>query len=366
MPERFLGIDTSNYRTSAAIYNAETGEWVNRGGLLTVPEGAIGLRQSDALFQHTVRLHEKIEALPQGEVRAIGVSTRPRAVEGSYMPCFLAGESVARSAAHLLSVPLFTVSHQQGHIAAAALSAGKLDLLDGEFLAWHLSGGTSELLHVKCGADGLPDCTCIGGTTDLAAGQLLDRAGNLLGLPFPSGGSATHEVTARREGEKVTLPSVKLEATVTDANGNKRIGITFAELPDSLGMHLSMSVRTAVNYARLVWSSVGMLVSGQVGVDQLSGPVGVAEVMADTAKYSMISFFQLVAFISINLGVMNLLPLPALDGGRLVFLIIEGIRRKPVPPKYEGYVHAAGLMLLLMLMVYVTGQDVLRIFMRSN
>lgn len=178
--------------------------------------------------------------------------------------------------------------------------------------------------------------------------------------------STTHKVTVRREGEKVTLPSVKLEATVTDANGNKRIGITFAELPDSLGMHLSMSVRTAVNYARLVWSSVGMLVSGQVGVDQLSGPVGVAEVMADTAKYSMISFFQLVAFISINLGVMNLLPLPALDGGRLVFLIIEGIRRKPVPPKYEGYVHAAGLMLLLMLMVYVTGQDVLRIFMRSN
>ena len=178
--------------------------------------------------------------------------------------------------------------------------------------------------------------------------------------------STTHKVTVRREGEKVTLPSVKLEATVTDANGNKRIGITFAELPDSLGMHLSMSVRTAVNYARLIWSSVGMLVSGQVGVDQLSGPVGVAEVMADTAKYSMISFFQLVAFISINLGVMNLLPLPALDGGRLVFLIIEGIRRKPVPPKYEGYVHAAGLMLLLMLMVYVTGQDVLRIFMRSN
>lgn len=178
--------------------------------------------------------------------------------------------------------------------------------------------------------------------------------------------STTYKVTVRREGEKVTLPSVKLEATVTDANGNKRIGITFAELPDSLSMHLSMSVRTAVNYARLVWSSMGMLVSGQVGVDQLAGPVGMAEVMADTAKYSMISFFQLVAFISINLGVMNLLPLPALDGGRLVFLIIEGIRRKPVPPRYEGYVHAAGLMLLLMLMVYVTGQDVLRIFMRSN
>ncbi len=148
MPERFLGIDTSNYRTSAAVYDAETGEWCNRGSLLTVPEGAIGLRQSDALFQHTVHLHEKIEALPQGEVRAVGVSTRPRAVEGSYMPCFLAGKSVAHSAAHLLSVPLFEVSHQQGHIAAAALSAGRLDLLDSRFLAWHLSGGTSELLYV--------------------------------------------------------------------------------------------------------------------------------------------------------------------------------------------------------------------------
>ena len=68
MPERFLGIDTSNYRTSAAVYDAETGEWCNRGSLLTVPEGAIGLRQSDALFQHTVHLHERIEALPQGEV----------------------------------------------------------------------------------------------------------------------------------------------------------------------------------------------------------------------------------------------------------------------------------------------------------
>ena len=177
-------------------------------------------------------------------------------------------------------------------------------------------------------------------------------------------GSTTHAVTVRRGGEKITLPAVKLEAQVVGADGVKRIGITFAEQPDSIGMHLKMSVRTAVNYARLVWSSLGMLVRGQVGVDQLSGPVGVAEVMADTAKYNMISFFQLVAFISINLGVMNLLPLPALDGGRLVFLIVEGIRRKPVPPKYEGYVHAAGLLLLLMLMVYVTGQDILRIFLR--
>ena len=207
MPERFLGIDTSNYRSSAAVYDASSGAWRNEGGLLSVPEGAIGLRQSDALFQHTVRLHEKIGSLPSGEVRAIGVSTRPRAVEGSYMPCFLAGESVARSAAHLLSVPLFAVSHQQGHIAAAALSAGRLDLLDGSLLAWHLSGGTSELLLVRQGEDGLPGCTCVGGTTDLAAGQFIDRTGALLGLPFPSG-AALDKLALQARPEKGFAPNV--------------------------------------------------------------------------------------------------------------------------------------------------------------
>ena len=180
-------------------------------------------------------------------------------------------------------------------------------------------------------------------------------------IALSRGNDTTYEIVVRRTGEKITLPAVKLEATIEAGDGRKMIGLTFAEQPDSIGLHLSMAVRTSVSYARMVWASLGMLVSGQVGVDQLSGPVGVAEVMADTAKYSMISFFQLVAFISINLGVMNLLPLPALDGGRLLFLIIEAVRRKPVPPKYEGYIHAAGLVLLLALMVYVTGQDIMRI-----
>ena len=180
-------------------------------------------------------------------------------------------------------------------------------------------------------------------------------------MALSRGADTTYEVTVRRDGEKLTLPAVRLEAAVEGKDGRKMIGLTFAEQPDSIGMHLSMAARTSVNYARLVWVSLGMLVSGQVGVDQLSGPVGVASVMATTASYSLAAFLQLVAFISINLGVMNLLPLPALDGGRLVFLIIEGIRRKPVPPQYEGYIHAAGLMLLLALMVYVTGQDIVRI-----
>ena len=163
----------------------------------------------------------------------------------------------------------------------------------------------------------------------------------------------------------MTLPGVRLEATLDGADGRKLIGLNFAEQPATLALRVSMAVRTSVNCARLVWSSLGQLITGQVGVDQLSGPVGVAEVMADTAKYSMRSFFHLVAFISINLGVMNLLPLPALDGGRLAFLLLEGVRRKPVPPKYEGYVHAAGMLLLLALMVYVTGQYILRIITRG-
>ena len=180
-------------------------------------------------------------------------------------------------------------------------------------------------------------------------------------MTLSRGMDTTYEVVVRRDGEKVTLPAVVLEATIEGEDGRKMIGLTFAEQPDSIGMHVNMAVRTSLNYARLVWVSLGMLVSGQVGVDQLSGPVGVASVMATTASYSISAFLQLVAFISINLGVMNLLPLPALDGGRLVFLIIEGIRRKPVPAKYEGYIHAAGLMLLLALMVYVTGQDIVRL-----
>ena len=180
-------------------------------------------------------------------------------------------------------------------------------------------------------------------------------------IALARGADTTYEVVVRRDGEKITLPAVVLEATIEGEDGRKMIGLTFAEQPDSIGMHVNMAVRTSLNYARLVWVSLGMLVSGQVGVDQLSGPVGVASVMATTASYSISAFLQLVAFISINLGVMNLLPLPALDGGRLVFLIIEGIRRKPVPAKYEGYIHAAGLMLLLALMVYVTGQDIVRI-----
>ena len=185
---RALGIDTSNYTTSAAVFDGSGG--YNAGRLLEVRPGELGLRQSDALFQHIKHLPGRFAEL-QAEgwltgLSAVGASTRPRAVEGSYMPCFLAGEGQGRTLADALGVPFYAVSHQQGHIAAAAWSAGRLELLDRPMLAWHLSGGTTELLYVE--PDGVNvRAQCVGGTSDISAGQLIDRTGVLLGLQFPAG-----------------------------------------------------------------------------------------------------------------------------------------------------------------------------------
>lgn len=185
-----LGLDTSNYTTSAAVFDGAEGR--NQGRLLEVRPGELGLRQSDALFQHVKHLPEVVEALlgeeGLGTVQAVGASTRPRAVEGSYMPCFLAGASQGQVLSQVLGVPFYAFSHQQGHLAAAAWSAGRLDLLDRPFLAWHLSGGTTELLRVEPEEDGVAvRAEILGGTSDISAGQLIDRTGVLLGLPFPAG-----------------------------------------------------------------------------------------------------------------------------------------------------------------------------------
>ena len=183
-----LGLDTSIYTTSVAVFDGSGGH--NEGRLLDVRPGELGLRQSDALFQHVKRLPMLFENLKgQGllsNIQAVGASTRPRAVEGSYMPCFLAGTSQGQCLADTLGVPFYAHSHQQGHLAAAAWSAGHLELLDRPFLAWHLSGGTTELLKVE--PDGYSvQAEIVGGTQDISAGQLIDRTGVLLGLQFPAG-----------------------------------------------------------------------------------------------------------------------------------------------------------------------------------
>lgn len=182
-----LAFDTSNYTTSCAALGEMGGKNVSR--LLDVQPGQLGLRQSDALFAHVKRLPELTEqlagALP-GAITCVAASTRPRAVEGSYMPCFLAGSSFGRSMAQLWGLPFYELSHQQGHIAAVLWSAGRMALLHHPFLSWHLSGGTTELLLVRP-EGALFSSEIIGGTRDLSAGQLIDRTGQLLSLPFPSG-----------------------------------------------------------------------------------------------------------------------------------------------------------------------------------
>ena len=184
-----IGIDTSNYTTSIAFFDGEGGENCSR--LLPVRQGELGLRQSDAVFAHIKSLPELSGRLfshiqKEDTITAVGVSTRPRAVDGSYMPCFMVGYSHAKLLADALGVPLVEVSHQQGHVAASLWSAGRLDLMEETHLAWHLSGGTTELLLVEPEGRNVK-CTRIGGTTDISAGQLIDRTGQLLDLPFPSG-----------------------------------------------------------------------------------------------------------------------------------------------------------------------------------
>lgn len=183
-----LAFDTSNYTTSVAAFDGAEGTNISR--LLDVAPGSLGLRQSDALFSHVKRLPELTDRLFSNlgavKIDAVGASTRPRAVEGSYMPCFLAGQSQARVLAAALGVPLCEFSHQQGHIAASLWSSGRMDLMDKPHLAWHLSGGTTELLYVT--PEGVSvHAEKIGGTTDISAGQLIDRTGQLLGLSFPAG-----------------------------------------------------------------------------------------------------------------------------------------------------------------------------------
>ena len=183
-----IGIDTSNYTTSIACFDGISGENCSR--LLPVKQGELGLRQSDAVFAHIKSLPELsgrlFSHIEKAQITAVGVSTRPRAVEGSYMPCFLVGYSHAKLLSDALGVPLVEVSHQQGHVAAGLWSAGCLELMDEPHLAWHLSGGTTELLLVEPQGKNVV-CTKIGGTTDISAGQLIDRTGQLLNLPFPSG-----------------------------------------------------------------------------------------------------------------------------------------------------------------------------------
>ncbi len=185
-----LGIDTSNYTTSAALYDTETDDLIQSRRLLTVKEGELGLRQSDAVFQHTLNLPDMIDEVTKNlsrKIDRVAVSVSPRDEKGSYMPCFMAGKGAARMIADVTGAEIKYFSHQAGHIAAALYSADALELLRREFIAFHVSGGTTEAVKVTPCKEKVFSAEMIASSLDLKAGQAIDRTGNLLGLPFPSG-----------------------------------------------------------------------------------------------------------------------------------------------------------------------------------
>ena len=186
----YLGFDTSNYTTSVALYYPEENRIAHRKKLLPVKEGEKGLRQSDAVFHHTVQLQEVTGELFQKEkasIDGICASAFPRIAEGSYMPCFLVGLNTAKVLGSTLQKEVKITSHQNGHIMAALYSAGRLDLRKERFIAFHVSGGTTEALLVDPDENEVISCSLIASSLDLKAGQAIDRAGVMMGLRFPSG-----------------------------------------------------------------------------------------------------------------------------------------------------------------------------------
>lgn len=181
----FLGLDTSNYTTSVAVYDKNCIK--QEKSLLKVKQGDRGLRQSEAVFQHTVNIPMLIDKFDFDNIKAVAVSNRPRNIEGSYMPCFLVGETVADAIAKTNNIPIYKTSHQVGHILAALYSSKRLDLINTKFVAFHLSGGTTEALLVTPDENEIIKADIIAQSSDLKAGQAIDRIGVLLGISFPCG-----------------------------------------------------------------------------------------------------------------------------------------------------------------------------------
>ncbi len=221
-----LGIDTSNYTTSVALLGLDGRLIANLKRPLPVKPGERGLRQSDAVFAHTVNfpdiMKEAREYLDEKQIVAIGVSATPRNHECSYMPCFLTGVACAESIATALGAPVYRFSHQCGHIMAAVYSSGNFDLLNGDFGAFHISGGTTELVRVTPDVQGF-QTRLLGGSADLNAGQVIDRIGVYLGMSFPAGPALEKE--ALKNTEKIPGKKISSNGMTVNLSGLENMAI---------------------------------------------------------------------------------------------------------------------------------------------
>lgn len=206
----YLGVDTSNYTTSVALFDEKSCTVKQAKKLLDVKSGHRGLRQSEAVFSHTKQLPELFKALfsQKNDITAVCASTQPRLCEDSYMPCFLVGKTAAECVSLSCGVNFYTTSHQHGHILAALYGCGKLELIDEPFIAFHISGGTTEAIMVTPDKDNIIDCRLIASSSDLKAGQAIDRVGVMLGMNFPCG-KELDELSKKSDKNYRIKPSVK-------------------------------------------------------------------------------------------------------------------------------------------------------------
>ncbi|MBQ7579800.1 MAG: site-2 protease family protein [Clostridia bacterium] len=175
------------------------------------------------------------------------------------------------------------------------------------------------------------------------------------------------DITVKRNGEKVEIEDARFEMKKYD-DGTEAIyfDMYILGVDTNLLTVLKYSSLKTVSMVKIVYNSLFDLVTGQYKLHDLAGPIGTVDYIAEAAStavketdYSYALF--IMALITVNIGVFNLLPLPALDGGRLFFLLIELIRRKPINPKYEGYVHAAGMILLFAFMIVISASDIYKL-----
>lgn len=225
-----LGIDTSNYKTSVAVVDDRSNIICDFREFLKVKQGERGLRQSDALFQHIKMLPELMKKVREtffGELIAVAYSSRPRPVDGSYMPVFLAGEGFARAIAYAANIPSFAFSHQEGHLEAVKTYSSLRE--SSEFLFCHFSGGTCELLDVNENSRGFYEISQVGGSYDISYGQVIDRAGVMMGYEFPAG-EILDKIAIKSSNGTALLTAVKVSGGYLNLSGiDTQIKNTFKE-----------------------------------------------------------------------------------------------------------------------------------------
>lgn len=273
---KILGLDTSNYTTSAALYDTGNGTMTKSGKLLPVKKGELGLRQSDAVFHHTKQLPEVMAELFAGNPEipdAIGVSVRPRNAEGSYMPCFLCGEGLADSISSMTGIPVYKTSHQIGHILAALYSAKRLDLAERKFIAFHVSGGTTDCLLCEPDSENIIKITGIGTSLDLKAGQAVDRVGLMLGLDFPCGKQL--ETLAAKSDESFRVKPVLKDGSccLSGVENQCRKMLETGTKPEDIALYclsfIYESVRGMTEYALKKFGNLPVVFAGGVMSDRI-------------------------------------------------------------------------------------------------